>query len=70
MERWNGVALIPSRAPLATPLMSDASGSWGCEAYWVNKWFQLQWAGPSQVWAIALKELLPVLIALVVWGRK
>ena len=70
MERWNGVALIPSRAPLATPLMSDASWSWGCGAYWGNKWFQWQWAGPSQESDIALKELLPVLIVLVVWGRK
>ena len=37
MERWNRVALIPSRAPLVTPLISDASGSWGCRAYWGNK---------------------------------
>ena len=33
MVGWNGIALMPSGAPLATPLMSDASGSWGYGAY-------------------------------------
>ena len=70
MEGWNGIALMPSGAPLATSLMSDASGSWGCGVYWGDKWFQWQWAGPSQEWVIALKELLPILFALVVWGRR
>ena len=70
MEVWNGISLMPGRAPLSIPLVSDASGSWGCGAFWGTKWFQWQWDGPSKEWAIAPKELLPILFALVTWGRK
>ena len=40
MESWNGISLMPGLTPLATPLVSDASGSWGCGAYWGTRWFQ------------------------------
>ena len=33
MEGWNGISLMPDRSPLSTPLVSDASGSWGCGAF-------------------------------------
>jgi hypothetical protein len=69
MEGWNGISLMPGRIPLSTPLVSDASGSWGCGAFWGTKWLQWQWDGPSKEWAIAPKELLPILFALVIWGR-
>ena len=68
MERWNGVSLMPGRTPL--PMVSDASGSWGRGAFWGTKWLQWQWDGPSKEWSIAPKELLPILFALVVWGRR
>ena len=70
MESWNGISLMPGITPLATPLVSDASGSWGCGAYWGTRWFRWQWVGPSREWVIAPKELLPILFSLVVWGRK
>ena len=70
MERWNGISLMPGTAQVPAPLVSDASGSWGCGAYCGTRWFQWQWEGPSSEWVIAPKELLPILFALVVWGRR
>ena len=69
MEGWNGVSLIPDMGADAIALESDASGSWGCGARWDLRWFQWRWEGPSGDWEIASKELLPILFALVVWGR-
>ena len=70
MERWNGISLMPGTAQVPAPLVSDVSGSWGCGTYCGTRWFQWQWEGPSSEWVIAPKELLPILFALVVWGRR
>ena len=69
---WNGLSLMRDRdssAP-ATEMWSDASGGWGCGAWWESKWFQVAWcewpgfAGNS----IAAKELLPIIVAVALWG--
>lgn len=56
--------------PSAT-ITSDASGVWGCGAYATNReWFQLQW---SEAWRdvhITVKELLPIVIAVALWGHQ
>ena len=70
MESWNGISLMPNATPGTMPLVSDASGSWGCGAHWGPQWFQWRWEGPAADWQIASKELLPILFALVVWGRR
>ena len=51
---------------------SDASGSWGGGAVWDSQWFQTEWARFSEFMsmAIAAKEQLPVVVAVVVWGWK
>ena len=69
MEGWNGIALMPNTMSEPVPLVSDASGSWGCGAHWGKKWFQWQWEGPSLQWQIAPKELLPILFSMVMWGK-
>ena len=51
-------------------LISDASGSWGCGAWSNLDWFQLPWDQVSQHFQIAIKELISVLFATVIWGRK
>ena len=51
-------------------LVSDASGSWGCSAYWGSQWFQLQWPAGFQPLSIAIKELIPVVIAAALFGRQ
>lgn len=41
----------------------DASGGWGCAAVWGPHWLQWQWSNKAQLWHIAPKELLPILLA-------
>lgn len=69
-SHWNGAALIidpNSHQPVV--VTSDASGSWGCGAWCELQWFQLQWDSQSEGKQIAVKELLPVIIASAVWGH-
>lgn len=72
MEGWNEILLMPSRSLMSPPLVSDASGLWGCGTHWArgSRWFQWKWEGPDTEWDIAAKELLPIAFTLVVWGEK
>ena len=67
---WNGVGLLPQRdeAP-AVCLATDASGSWGCGGWYGSRWFQLQWPQSLEQGHIAVKELIPIVIALAVLGK-
>ncbi len=70
---WNGTSMIQAGLCETTPeseLVSDASGSWGCGAEWSGRWFQVSWDSAQQVKerSIMPKELLPIVIAAVVWG--
>ena len=52
-------------------MTSDASGSWGCGAFTsAGEWFQIEllesWAGVH----ITVKELLPIVIGVAVWGHQ
>ena len=49
-------------------LASDASGSWGCGAWWGPRWFQYVWDAMSSKLDISSKELFPIVVAAVVWG--
>ena len=71
-SHWNGAALLVS--PCSDPstaifVTSDASGSWGCGAWSGPAWFQLEWDQSTSPKQIATKELIPILIAAVVWGH-
>ena len=48
---------------------SDLSGSWGCGAWSDTSWFQLPWDTHTRSTQIAVKELMPIIIAAGVWGR-
>ena len=65
---WNGVSILPDRRPIYIEMVSDVSGSWGCGAYSHPHWFQLQWSARAQPLSIAVKELLPVIVEVAVWG--
>ena len=71
---WNGVSIISAlcRRPVDAWLTSDASGSWGCGAYFHRCWFNISWvACPS--WTdvpIAVRELLPIVISCALWGHQ
>ena len=56
----------PDLQPLS--LVTDASGTWGCGAYWDRKWFQLQWSHMFADAHISVKELTPVVLATAIWG--
>ena len=68
LASWNGVAFFPFRAHL----FSDASGLWGCGAFIASpgEWFQILWPPSWSGVSIALKELVPIVVALAVWGHR
>ena len=75
VEEWNGVSLL-WKAQKAQPdehIWSDAAGSWGCGAVWGPLWFQLKWAESLKVGleegdSIAVREMIPAVVAAAVWG--
>ena len=70
MERWNGVAIAaPMQGPEPLAIHSNASGSRGCAAWANTAWFQLLWDAYTGNFQIAVKELIPIVIAAAVWGR-
>ena len=52
---WNGVAMLENnqREGREVQLYTDASGSFGCGAWWDPEWLQLQWPGGGG-WKIGL----------------
>ena len=64
---WNGVSVLHPEIPACT-LVSDASGSWGCGGLSENKWFQLPWPPSWQNVPISPKELVPIIVAVALWG--
>jgi len=70
LESWNGVSLLRP-AKLAVPhhhLYSDASGGFGCGALWGTQWFQFKWPQSYAEVTIAPKELVPIVMACMIWG--
>jgi len=67
LHTWNGISIMPPTNPPLT-LVSDASGLWGCGTVHKDLWFQLQW---PESWASvtnAPKELVPIVVAVTLWG--
>lgn len=71
LEAWNGVSLLRAvkRDSPDIVITSDASGSWGCGAFWQQKWFQCSWHKSWETVDILAKELLPIVIAAAIWGK-
>ena len=68
---WNGVSMMRAVgvSPMSATLTSDASGSWGCGAFCGPHWFMLQWSESYLACHISAKELVPIVIAAVIWGK-
>ena len=49
-------------------VFTDTSGSWGCGVCWGSHWLQLQWCSRLQDLSITVKELIPVVLAAVIFG--
>ena len=74
LKEWNGVSML-YKVSLRVPdgeVWSDASGSWGCAAIHGTQWFQIKWSDfpEAQDTSIAVKELLPIVVAAAVWGNR
>ena len=67
-SHWNATAVIIQKGPPDVTITSDASGIWGCGAWCQQRWFRLQWVEFIQKKYIAVKELLPIVIASLIWG--
>ena len=72
LRDWNGTSLMSAlgRTEPTFTLASDASGSWGCGAFFRSHWFQLPWTPAARSFSIAFQELVPILIAGMLWGGK
>lgn len=70
---WNGSCPMAtlSRVPPQVALTSDASGSWGCGAFTSGgKWFQLRFPESWSDLHITVKELLPIVLGVAIWGNE
>ena len=67
---WNGSALVVRADGGKAQVVTDASGTWGCGGWSGTEWFQLAWDDKSMQLHIAIKELVPILIAVMIWGQK
>ena len=74
LESWNGEGFFSSLrlSPHNHCLTSDASGSWGAGAFLEGSgaWFQSQWPVCWAEISIAVKELLPIVVAAAIWGHE
>lgn len=70
--QWSGVTIWPPALPTASRI-SDASDTWGCEAYQSELqspvWFQLQRPAGWENEHISAKEMVPVVVAAALWGQ-
>ena len=72
INKWNGLSFL--RAPSCAlsvdgQVQTDASGSWGCGAFYSDQWFQYRWPPEWLSSGIMAKELVPIIISSAVWGR-
>ena len=69
LQLWNGIHILLPVESHPTTILTDASGGWGCGALCLNRWFQLEWPSSWSDTSIAPKELVPVVVAVAVWGH-
>lgn len=73
LPAWNGCSMLADtvRSVPSAVMTSDASGSWGSGAFTnQGEWFQLKW---PESWAsihITVKELLPIVLGVALWGAQ
>ena len=72
LPTWNGISMMagaPRRHDVT--LTSDTSGLWGCGAFSsMGEWFQVEWPASWIKLHITIKELLPVVVGVAMWGSK
>ena len=68
-SHWNGRALVIPPNAKRVKITSDASGSWGCRAWYNDSWFYLPWRESSTSLHITVKEMAPIIITAIIWGQ-
>jgi len=66
---WNSTALISPLGSAQHMFTSDASGSWGCGAWFKNNRFSLPWIHVHSSLHITVKEMVPIILAALTWGH-
>ena len=70
---WNGLSLLrwsESTWSLSHIIQTDASGSWGCGAFWEGQWLQWGWPPEWTQYNIMIKELVPIVLSCAIWGKR
>lgn len=72
IEHWNGYGLLAAVGGLlpSVAIQSDASGSWGCGAVLGRSWIQLEWPSSWSSRPIAPKEMAPIILSALAFGRQ
>ena len=71
LPSWNARSLMHVHKKEGAPQIlfyTDASGNWGCGAIWGKRWIQYPWQSTWLQKSIAVKELLPIVLACALWG--
>ena len=71
LNSWNGLSFLRCTGPGKPPdhcIQTDASGTWGCGAFFEGKWFQSPWSPDWLPCNIMAKELVPIIFSCGVWG--
>ena len=70
LQSLHGTSFMIQDNPLSIQVHSDASGTFGCGALaFDNKWLQVQWPVCCQDVDISVKEMVPVVMSVAMWGR-
>ena len=71
IEGWNGRSMLVTHYTVSweVEFYTDAPGSWCCGGIWNNSWFSCAWNNEWSGVGIAAKELLPVVLAVGIWGK-
>ena len=70
---WNGIGIVQCQVegPTDVNVYTVASGGWGCGAWSGNQWLQLAWPkGKVEEWPIAVKEIIPIVLAGLLRGER
>ena len=68
---WNGISLmhyIQGSLEHNHTIQTDASGSWGCGAFFQRHWLQWKWPDQWTPLNIMAKEMAPMVLSCGVWG--
>ena len=66
---WNGTGLVISPNSATYIVTSDASGYWGCGAWFQNDWFSMPWGQNHDTLHITVKEMVSIILPAITCGH-